>query len=318
MTNQPSSIDLYKSKKEHISIDKVYCFGVLDNKHFLVMRETREDNEVYIRWQKNQNTRFSGQNVFGLRAEKLLKMIISKLPKNQLTEQVIAEMETMIEKNKKAAETSNQLTDKEPKQQIRTEEQIKREKDFKKFMENKEIFAAKNEERKKAKELEKQAKAAQREEEKRLRQEAAQKRIQEQKTLKELKNQEQAYIKMMLTANDQTPVVISANDTNIILGYLDNKFYRIKMTDNQSTFYSVSDNKLEPMSVETLHKIIMAVDENCNQNSQYDNLLTNIVTAFAEFNQTAKAIEKKTLKERVAISKNILIQKGILNNQNTL
>jgi len=91
MTQTPSSIDLYRTNKEHITIDPIYCFGILDNKHFLVMRETKGNNEVYIRWQKNQNTRFSGQNVVGLRAEKLLKLILSKIQQHPLTEELISQ-----------------------------------------------------------------------------------------------------------------------------------------------------------------------------------------------------------------------------------
>ena len=104
MSEKPSSIDLYRSSKEHITIDPVYCYGVLDNKHFLVMRETQGDNNVYIRWQKNQNTRFSGQNVFGLRAEKLLKLILSKIQNSPMAQETIEQMKIMIEKNKKATE----------------------------------------------------------------------------------------------------------------------------------------------------------------------------------------------------------------------
>ena len=100
------------------------------------MRETKGNNEVYIRWQKNQNTRFSGQNVIGLRAEKLLKLILSKLPKHQLTEEIIAQLNVMIEKNKKAAERFNStpVRKETPKTPVRTEEQIKKERDFKLFM----------------------------------------------------------------------------------------------------------------------------------------------------------------------------------------
>ena len=98
MSEKPSSIDLYRSSKEHITIDPVYCYGVLDNKHFLVMRETQGDNNVYIRWQKNQNTRFSGQNVFGLRAEKLLKLILSKIQNSPMAQETIEQKKIMIEK----------------------------------------------------------------------------------------------------------------------------------------------------------------------------------------------------------------------------
>lgn len=320
MTQTPSSIDLYRTNKEHITIDPIYCFGILDNKHFLVMRETKGNNEVYIRWQKNQNTRFSGQNVVGLRAEKLLKLILSKIQQHPLTEEIISQLNVMIEKNKKAAERFNStpVTKETPKPQVRTEEQIKKERDFKRFMENKAVFDAKNEERKKKKELEKQAKLAQKEEEKRRRQEEAQKRIQEQRTLKELKTSEQAYLKMIQAENNSTPVIITADNTNIILGYLNNKFYRIKTSNKASTFYTVHENKLEPMDVSTFQNIIVSIDEQLNKNGQFDNLLTYIVGAYGEFQKNPKPIEKDTLRERVAIGKNILIQKGILTPQNSL
>ncbi|MBO7243994.1 MAG: hypothetical protein J6V53_01760 [Alphaproteobacteria bacterium] len=320
MSEKPSSIDLYRSSKEHITIDPVYCYGVLDNKHFLVMRETQGDNNVYIRWQKNQNTRFSGQNVFGLRAEKLLKLILSKIQNSPMAQETIEQMKIMIEKNKKATEyyVVKQHKKEDPQPVIKSEEQLKREREFKKFMENKDRFAAQNEERKKKKEAEKLARTAQKEEEKRKRQEAAQKRIQEQRILKELKDQEQAYLKMMRSTEDKNPVVIIANETNIILGYLNNKFYRIKMDDNNSSFYSVSEKKLEPMDIETFQNIIVSIDENLNQNGQFDNLLTQIVSAYGAFTSSAQSVQKDTLRERVAIGKNILIQKGILTPQNSL
>ena len=320
MTATPTSVDLYRTSKEHITIDPVYCFGILDNKHFLVMRETKGDNEVYIRWQKNQNTRFSGQNVIGLRAEKLLKLILSKIPQHEMTEEIIRQLNVMIEKNKKATERFNctPITKESQKPAVRSEEQIKRERDFKKFMQNKELYAAKNEERKKAKELERQAKLAQKEEEKRKRQEEAQKRIQEQRALKELKTAEQAYLKMIQAENNQTPVIITANDTNIILGYLNNCFYRIKTDEKESTFYSVHENKLVPLDVDSFKHLIESIDENLNKNSQFDNLLIQIVSAYGEFQKNPKPIEKDTLRERVAIGKNILIQKGILTPQNSL
>lgn len=319
MTDIPSSVELYRTHKEQITIDPVYCFGILDNKHFLVMRETRGDNEVYIRWQKNQNTRYSGQNVFGLRAEKLLKLILSKIPHHEMTEELIRQLNIMIEKNKKATAYYNATPVKkdEAKPAVRTEEQIKKERDFKRFMENKERFAAQNEERKKKKEAEKQAKAAQKEQEKLRKQQEAQKRIQEQRALKELKLQEQAYTKMMISNNDQNPVIITANDTTIILGYLNNRFYRIKMDEKGSSFYSVFENKLEPMNIETLQHIIVSIGESCNKDGQFDGLLSNIASAYGEFKNNASPVEKNTLKERVAISKNILIKKGLLTSQNT-
>ena len=90
------------------------------------------------------------------------------------------------------------------------------------------------------------------------------------------------------------------------------------MDDNNSSFYSVSEKKLEPMDIETFQNIIVSIDENLNQNGQFDNLLTQIVSAYGAFTSSAQSVQKDTLRERVAIGKNILIQKGILTPQNSL
>ena len=133
-----------------------------------------------------------------------------------------------------------------------------------------------------------------------------------------MKTAEQAYLKMIQAENNQTPVIITADKTNIILGYLNNKFYRIKTNDKNSTFYTVHENKLEPMDVNSFQNIIVSIDEQLNRNGQFDNLLTYIVSAYGEFKNNSEAINKNTLRERVAIGKNILIQKGILTTENTL
>jgi hypothetical protein len=224
----------------------------------------------------------------------------------------------MIEKNKKASlllEADNQKKE-ESVAPAKTEEQLKQARQFKDFMSKKDFFAAKNEERKKAKEAERAAKAAQKEEEKRQRIEKAQQQLQEQRLLKELKTLNETYSKMVFNAKDQLPTVIQTEKASIILGHLDKKFYRIKIEDNNSSFYTVNNNKLEPMDANSLQKILLSIDENLNQNNEFDLLLVNAVQNFGEFTKTATEKQKNTLKETIAISKNILIQKGLLNKEN--
>ena len=315
---EQESVYIYRTNKDYITLDTNYCYGVLDGKNFLVMRETRRDDEVYIRWQKNQAIRFNGKNVVGLRAEKLLKLVLSKLQDNETTHLLIQQLNTMIEKNKKASlllEADNQKKE-ESVAPAKTEEQLKQARQFKDFMSKKDFFAAKNEERKKAKEAERAAKAAQKEEEKRQRIEKAQQQLQEQRLLKELKTLNETYSKMVFNAKDQLPTVIQTEKASIILGHLDKKFYRIKIEDNNSSFYTVNNNKLEPMDANSLQKILLSIDENLNQNNEFDLLLVNAVQNFGEFTKTATEKQKNTLKETIAISKNILIQKGLLNKEN--
>ena len=78
------------------------------------------------------------------------------------------------------------------------------------------------------------------------------------------------------------------------------------------------ENKLEPMDISSFQNIIVSIDEQLNRNGQFDNLLSYIVSAYGEFKNNSEAISKNTLRERVAIGKNILIQKGILTPENTL
>ena len=75
-----SGIEVYRSFKEVIKIDTSYCFGVLDGKNFAIARTTRGNNVVFIRWCKGKMPYSSNKNIFGKKAEKLLNMVLERIP----------------------------------------------------------------------------------------------------------------------------------------------------------------------------------------------------------------------------------------------
>lgn len=313
---------IFRSFKEVIKIDDSYCFGIMDGKNFMIARTTRADNVTFIRWSKGRMPYGSNKNIMGPKAEKLLKMILERIPAIPENKTIISEMECMVEKNKKAfsyfgisQEDAKDISDAE-----KLEQQKKKEREFKEFMDDKARFAEKN----KARKAEKEAKRAQKEAEKQrlkeLRQQEAQKRIQAERALKFLKLQAETYSKMVLNNAESTqPAIFVDGDTALILGHLDQNFYRIKLGDKNPSFFIMQNNeKIRKMSISELQQILLSIYDRYGNDGRYDAVLERSVSDYDKFRQLKFPENTNILQEKIAICKNILIQKGLLTAQNVL
>lgn len=313
---------LFRSFKEVIKIDNGYCFGVLDGKNFMIARTTRADNVTFIRWSKGRMPYGSNKNIMGPKAEKLLKMILERIPAIPENKTIISEMECMVEKNKKAfsyfgisQEDAKDISDAE-----KLEQQKKKEREFQQFMDDKARFAEKNEARKAEKEAKRAQKAAEKQRLKELRQQEAQKRIQAERALKFLKLQAETYSKMVLNNAESTqPTIFVDGDTALILGHLDQNFYRIKLGDKNPSFFIMQNNeKIRKMSISELQQILLSIYDRYGNDGRYDAVLERSVSDYDKFRQLKFPENTNILQEKIAICKNILIQKGLLTAQNVL
>ncbi len=312
---------LFRSFKEIIKIDNGYCFGVLDGKNFMVARTTNINNMTFIRWCTGKMP-YGGKNVTGPKADRLLKMILERIPNTPENEEIISQMKVMVEKNKET--TSYCGVSKDDAKAIASFEKIaqqkKKEREFKEFMDDKARFAEKN----KARKAEKEAKRAQKEAEKQrlkeLRQQEAQKRIQAERALKFLKLQAETYSKMVLNNAENTqPAIFVDGDTALILGHLDQNFYRIKLGDKNPSFFIMQNNeKIRKMSISELQQILLSIYDRYGNDGRYDAVLERSASDYDKFRQLKFPENTNILQEKIAICKNILIQKGLLTAQNVL
>lgn len=323
MEVEVSGTVLFRSFKEVIKIDPSYCFGVLDGKNFMVARTTNVNNMTFIRWCKGKMPFASNKNVMGTKADKLLKMILARIPNIPENEEIISQMKVMVEKNKET--TSYYGVSKSDAKAMmsfeKIEQQKKKEREFKEFLDNKTLFAEKNAARKAEKEARRAQKEAEKQRLREQRQQEAQKRIRANRALKFMKLQAETYSKMVfgMPENDQ-PVIFSDNDnTAIILGHLNHNFYRIKLSDTNPSFFIMQQNeKIRKMSINELQQILINIHDKHGENDRYDTILERSASDYDKFRQLKFQENTNILKETVAICKNILIQKRVITPENVL
>lgn len=315
-----NGLEVFRSHTEVIKVDSSYCFGILDGKNFAVARSTLGNNVVYIRWCKGRMPYSGNKNIVGKKAEKLLTMILDRIPNTPENQDLIEEMQCMVEKNKRAASYFATKEDvKDISQKTFIEQRKKKEAEFKDFMDRKTIYAEKNAAKKAEKEARRRALKEKKEAERQQRQQESEKRIQLERRKKQLKDELALYEKILSSQEDKEPIIsISENGTTLFLGKLNDIFYKIKINEKEGTFYQITNNGEEKMSLDLFVKVFSLIDEKLNQTGNFDSVLENMAPYFQNF---SKKEEKTTpnindLATRVAISKNILIKKGLLTEQN--
>ncbi len=322
MEVEVSGIVLFRSFKEVIKIDQSYCFGVLDGKNFMVARTTNVNNMTFIRWCKGKMPYGGNKNVMGAKADKLLKMILARIPNIPENEEIISQMKIMVEKNKET--TSYYGVSKSDANAMmsfeKMEQQKKKEREFKEFMDDKARFAEKNAARKAEKEAKRAQKEAEKQRLKEIRQQEAQKRIQADRALKFLKLQAETYSKMVLNNAESTqPTIFVDGDTALILGHLDQNFYRIKLGEKNPSFFIMQNNeKVRKMSISELQQILLSIHDRYGNDGRYDTVLERSASDYDKFRQLKFPENTNILQEKIAICKNILIQRGLLTPQNVL
>ena len=317
-----SGREVYRSFKETIKIDNSYCFGTIDGKNFTIARTTQADNITYIRWCKGKTPYSTNKNIMGQKAEKLLKMVLERIPNIPENETLIEEMQTMLQKNIRATAYFgvSQADMHSMSENQKQEDQKKKDREFQKFIEDKARYADKNAARKAEKEAKKEAQKAAKEAEKQRRQEEAQKRIQAQRALKLFKNESELYPKMVFNdPENEKPAIFIDGKTAIILGHLNKNLYRIKISPNNPSFFIIQNNeKVRKMSIAELQEILISIHEKYNQKGEYDSVLERSVSDYDKFRQHRFPENKNVLAEKTTICKNILIIKGLINEQNVL
>ncbi len=317
-----SGIEVYRSFKEVIKIDTSYCFGVLDGKNFAIARTTRGNNVVFIRWCKGKMPYSSNKNIFGKKAEKLLNMVLERIPNIPENETLIEEMKCMIEKNKNASARFGISNDdiKDISDKSLLDEKKKKELAFQKFMTDKAVYEQKNAAKKAEKEALKAQKLAEKQRLKEQRILEEKKRIQKARALKIMKEEERVYPQMIFNQpENETPTIFVDGNTAIILGHINKNFFRIKLSDKNPSFFIIqNDEKVRKMSIAELQQILVAINENPNHNEEHDVVLERVASDYDKFRQLKFPENKNVQKEKIAISKNILIQKGLLTHQNVI
>ncbi len=333
MSNNNETIELWRFCQESIKLTGIFCHGYLDGKYFLVQLETPNEIATNIKWHKRSQLEATPL-VTGIRAEKLINLILSHLEENEMTRSIIPQLEVMREKNQnfsvfsKVGYTKPQEAE-VVRQRLAEERQRKSQKEVERIQQEALLRQEQSQVTKQAKEERRQARLAQRQAEKEAKRKAheermqqeqaqAQKRIRQQRALKLLQSEENLYTKMVL--NDDTcsnPVIMNVEQSTIILGHLDNHFYRIKIDEEKPSFFIIHDNTVQPINVEELQLVLQQIDEQ-NTQDQYDELLNTFVSSYAQFINSHQETVHNPLREKVAITKNILIQQNILTTQNVL
>lgn len=313
---------IYRSFNEVIKIDDGYCFGVLGGKNFMVARTTNANNITFIRWCSGKMPYGGNKNVMGPKADKLLKMILERIPNIPENEEIISQMKIMVEKNKKATSYCGVSKDdaKAMTSFEKIEQQKKKEREFKKFMDNKAVYEQKNAAKKAEKEALKAQKLAEKQRLKEQRILEEKKRIQKARALKIMKEEERVYPQMVFNQpENETPTIFVDGNTAIILGHINKNFFRIKLSDKNPSFFIIqNDEKVRKMSIAELQQILVAINENPNHNEEHDAILERVASDYDKFRQLKFPENKNVQKEKIAISKNILIQKGLLTHQNVI
>ena len=137
------------------------------------------------------------------------------------------------------------------------------------------------------------------------------KRIQKARALKIMKEEERVYPQMVFNQpENETPTIFVDGNNAIILGHINKNFFRIKLSDKNPSFFIIqNDEKVRKMSIAELQQILVAINENPNHNEEHDVVLERVASDYDKFRQLKFPENKNVQKEKIAISKNILIQK---------
>lgn len=334
MAEEVKSVELWRFCNDNIKTNGVVCHGYLEGKYFSICLETQNEIATWIKWHKRSNL-MPVPNLVGIRADKLIGMILSRLEGNESAVDVVEKLNVIRQKNKNASIFSrtgvvsvedtekirNLIKDTEQKKAQKAVEKIQQEASERqaRAVREAELKEKRQQERAEKKAAEKEAKRQAHEERMKQAQEQAQQRIQAQRALKLLQNQERTYTKMVLNSeNAELPTVFVADENAVVLGHLNNHFYRMKIGPNNPSFYLVQNETVRQMTSDEVLSVLFVIEECLNQSGQYDGLLERAVSDFGIFQSKNNTGPTNVLRERMAIAKNVAIQKGLLTGQNVL
>ncbi len=310
MTKGIKSIELWRFCNENIKTNGTVCHGYLEGKYFSVLLETQNEISIWIRWHKRPSLNQT-PNVSGIRAEKLLNLILSRIEDNEECTTLVSQLKEIRKKNENYAIFAKTGVCTPLKVEEIREKRLKDEKNkAKKLTEEIKKTAKENETRRTLerakKEEQRQLRLKQKQAEKEARLKAHHERMQKQRLLKFLKDQETTYTQMVFNAPDSTsPVIFQSDETAIILGHLNNNFYRIKVSDKNPSFFIIQNNeKIRKMSIAEIQQILLTIDEKLNQNGQYDAVLERAVSDYDKFRHLRFSENRNVQREKIAISKN--------------
>ncbi|MBR4932549.1 MAG: hypothetical protein IKZ02_05935, partial [Alphaproteobacteria bacterium] len=296
--------------------------------------ETQNEISTWVKWHKRSNL-MAVPNLVGIRADKLIGMILSRLDGNETAVDVVEKLNVIRQKNKNASVFSrtgvvsvedterirNLIKETEQKKAQKAVEKIQKEASERqeRSIREAELKEKRQQERAEKKASEKEAKRQAHEERMKQAQEQAQQRIREQRALKAMQEQARTYVKMALTAeNADLPSIFMSDNESIVLGHLNKNFYRMKIGPNNPSFFIVQNDVVRQMTSDEVLSVLFVIEERLNQVSQYDGLLERAVSDFGIFQSKNNTRSTNALREKMAIAKNIVIQKGILTVQNIL
>ncbi|MBQ6853933.1 MAG: hypothetical protein IJO11_00640 [Alphaproteobacteria bacterium] len=334
MAEEVKSVELWRFCNDNIKTNGVVCHGYLEGKYFSICLETQNEISTWVKWHKRSNL-MAVPNLVGIRADKLIGMILSRLDGNETAVDVVEKLNVIRQKNKNASVFSrtgvvsvedtekirNLIKETEQKKAQKAVEKIQKEASERqeRAVREAELKEKRRQERAEKKAAEKEAKQRAHEERMKQAQEQAQQRIRAQRALKLLQNQERTYTKMVLNSeNTELPTVLATDDNAVVLGHLNNYFYRMKIGPNNPSFFIVQDDVVRQMTSDEVLSVLYVIEERLNQAGQYDGLLERAVSDFGIFQSKKNTKPTNILRERMAIAKNIAIQKGMLTVQNVL
>ncbi|MBQ9090095.1 MAG: hypothetical protein IJY58_03510 [Alphaproteobacteria bacterium] len=333
MSDTNKTIELWRFCQESIKVNGIFCHGFLSGKYFLIQLETPNEVAINIKWHKRSQLEPTPL-VTGIRAEKLINLVLSHIEENDTTRSIINQLQIIRAKNQNFSIYSrvgccNPQEADSIRQRLAEERRRKARKEVERIKQDALTKSEQGQNTKQAKEERRQARIAQQQAEKeakrlaheermRQEQEEAQKRIRKQRSLKLLQSEERLYTQMVLSdETKQNPVIFNIENATVILGHLDGQFYRIKIDEEKPSFLIIRDNAVHPMNIEELQSVLQCID-NQNTQDQYDDLLNMFVSAYAQFINGNHETPHNPLCEKVAIAKNMLIQQHVLTSQNVL
>ena len=334
MAEEVKSVELWRFCNDNIKTNGVVCHGYLEGKYFSICLETQNEISTWVKWHKRSNL-MAVPNLVGIRADKLIGMILSRLDGNETAVDVVEKLNVIRQKNKNASVFSrtgvvsvedterirNLIKETEQKKAQKAVEKIQKEASERqeRSIREAELKEKRQQERAEKKASEKEAKRQAHEERMKQAQEQAQQRIREQRALKAMQEQARTYVKMALTAeNADLPSIFMSDNESIVLGHLNKNFYRMKNGPNNPSFFIVQNDVVRQMTSDEVLSVLFVIEERLNQVSQYDGLLERAVSDFGIFQSKNNTRSTNALREKMAIAKNIVIQKGILTVQNIL
>ena len=102
MAEEVKSVELWRFCNDNIKTNGVVCHGYLEGKYFSICLETQNEISTWVKWHKRSNL-MAVPNLVGIRADKLIGMILSRLDGNETAVDVVEKLNVIRQKNKNAS-----------------------------------------------------------------------------------------------------------------------------------------------------------------------------------------------------------------------